>query len=137
MASVCFTDQGDCLRGLGRLDEAAAAYEETIRRAERLEDARESRRRKTPAWDRPHAAAPRPEAPCRLMTRPASGSRGSGNRAASRFLASDRHGAYQDAGQTEAAEDAYRKALAIEVRLGNVAGQANTLINSGICIMMS
>jgi predicted negative regulator of RcsB-dependent stress response len=28
MASACITEQGDCLRDLGRLDEAAAAYEE-------------------------------------------------------------------------------------------------------------
>jgi len=35
--------------------------------------------------------------------------------------------AYQRAGQPEAAEEAYRQALAIEVRLGNVAGQARTL----------
>ncbi|MGH7346853.1 MAG: tetratricopeptide repeat protein [Candidatus Rokuibacteriota bacterium] len=34
---------------------------------------------------------------------------------------------YQEAGQPEAAEDAYRKTLAIDVRLGNVARQARTL----------
>ena len=34
---------------------------------------------------------------------------------------------YQEAGQPEAAEDAYRKSLAIKVRLGDVAGQASTL----------
>jgi len=31
MASACITERGDCLRGLGRLDEAASAYEEAIR----------------------------------------------------------------------------------------------------------
>ena len=40
--------------------------------------------------------------------------------------------AYQEAGQPEAAEDAYRKSLAIEVRLGDVAGQASTLVQLGI-----
>ena len=40
--------------------------------------------------------------------------------------------AYQAAGQPEAAEDAYRKSLAIEVRLGDVAGQAGTLNQLGI-----
>jgi hypothetical protein len=34
---------------------------------------------------------------------------------------------YEQAKQPEAAEDAYRKSLEIEVRLGNVAGQARTL----------
>ena len=38
---------------------------------------------------------------------------------------------YQEAGQPEAAEDAYRKSLAIEVRLGDVAGQASTLTATG------
>jgi tetratricopeptide (TPR) repeat protein len=38
---------------------------------------------------------------------------------------------YQDAGQPEAAEDAYRKSLAIKVRLGDVAAQANTLLQLG------
>ena len=39
--------------------------------------------------------------------------------------------AYQQAGQPEAAEDAYRKSLAIKVRLGDVAGQASTLVQLG------
>jgi tetratricopeptide (TPR) repeat protein len=41
MASVCFADRGDCLRALGRLDEAAAAHEEGIRRAKKLGDDRQ------------------------------------------------------------------------------------------------
>ena len=40
--------------------------------------------------------------------------------------------AYQEAGQPEAAEDAYRKWLAIKVRLGDVAGQASTLNQLGL-----
>ncbi|HUL12504.1 MAG TPA: tetratricopeptide repeat protein [Methylococcaceae bacterium] len=40
--------------------------------------------------------------------------------------------AHQEAGDYEAAEDAYRQALAIEVRLGDVAGQASTLGQLGI-----
>jgi tetratricopeptide (TPR) repeat protein len=40
MASACLTEQGDCLRSLGRLDEAAAAYEERIALAEKLGDLR-------------------------------------------------------------------------------------------------
>ena len=34
MASVAITERGDCLTDLGRLEEAAAAYEEAIRRDE-------------------------------------------------------------------------------------------------------
>jgi tetratricopeptide (TPR) repeat protein len=42
MASACLTEQGDCLTGLGRLDEAAAAYEESIALAEKLCDLRQA-----------------------------------------------------------------------------------------------
>jgi tetratricopeptide (TPR) repeat protein len=38
---------------------------------------------------------------------------------------------HEQAGQPEAAEDAYRKSLAINVRLGNVVGQAGTLMQLG------
>src|SRR5204863_8365595 len=34
MDAVCITERGDCLSDLGRLDEAAAAYEEGIRSAD-------------------------------------------------------------------------------------------------------
>jgi tetratricopeptide (TPR) repeat protein len=39
--------------------------------------------------------------------------------------------AYQEASEPEAAEEAYRKSLAINVQLGNVAGQAATLLHLG------
>jgi tetratricopeptide (TPR) repeat protein len=38
---------------------------------------------------------------------------------------------YQGADQPQAAERAYRESLAIKVRLGDVAGQANTLLQLG------
>jgi hypothetical protein len=41
MASVCLAERGDCLRDLGRLDEAAEAYEENIGRVEKVADQRE------------------------------------------------------------------------------------------------
>src|SRR5262245_18986727 len=40
MASVVIMDRGDCLTALGRLDEAAAAYEDGIQRAEQHNDRR-------------------------------------------------------------------------------------------------
>jgi tetratricopeptide (TPR) repeat protein len=40
MASACLTEQGDCLRSLGRLDEAATAYEKRIALAEKLGELR-------------------------------------------------------------------------------------------------
>jgi tetratricopeptide (TPR) repeat protein len=41
MASVATTDSADCLVALGRLDEAAAAYENAIRSAEKRDDIRQ------------------------------------------------------------------------------------------------
>ncbi|HEX8762117.1 MAG TPA: tetratricopeptide repeat protein, partial [Pseudonocardiaceae bacterium] len=40
MVSVTFTETGHCLLALGRLDSAAQAYEESIRRASSLGDVR-------------------------------------------------------------------------------------------------
>ncbi|MFM9099966.1 MAG: hypothetical protein ACKOPS_01015, partial [Cyanobium sp.] len=41
MASLCLTEQGDCLSDLGRYDEAAATYQEGIRQAEQQKDQRQ------------------------------------------------------------------------------------------------
>lgn len=41
MTSTIITDRGNCLRALGRLDEAAAAYEEAIKRSKNLDVERE------------------------------------------------------------------------------------------------
>jgi tetratricopeptide (TPR) repeat protein len=131
MASACVTRRGDCLRHVGRLDEAAAAYEEAIRRDEQrgadrdvavgkgqLGTVRKDQRRY------PEALAAYAEARERFtqLDEPAT-------------VAAVWHQTgmvYQDAGRPEAAEDAYRKSLAISVRLGNVAGQAATLNQLGI-----
>ena len=131
MASVCFTEQGDCLLDLGRLDEAAAAYEEAIRRAEQLGD------------DRDVAVGKGQLGTVRMQQRRYPEALAAYAEARERFTQLDEPGTvaviwhqtgmvYQDAGQPEAAEDAYRKSLAIEVRLGDVAGQASTLSQLGI-----
>ncbi len=131
MASVSITEQGDCLRDLGRLDEAAAAYEENIRRAEQLNDARQV------------AVGKGQLGTVRMQQRRYPEALAAYSEARERFTQLDEPGmvavswhqtgmVYQEAGQPEAAEDAYRKSLAIEVRLGNVAGQAKTLNELGI-----
>jgi tetratricopeptide (TPR) repeat protein len=130
MVSNCLTIQGDCLLDLGRFDDAAAAYEEGIRRSEQVDDAREVAVGK-----------------CRLGTvrmqqRRYPEAQAAYAEARERFTQLDELGSvavswhqtgmvYQRAGQPEAAEDAYRKSLAIKVRLGNVAGQASTLNQLG------
>jgi tetratricopeptide (TPR) repeat protein len=130
MASACVTERGDCFLHLGRLDEAACAYEDAIHRDEqrgaerdiaveknnlgavRLTQSRykealeafEDTRERFTRLDEPSSVA---------LSYRAIGS------------------VYRKAGQSEAAEDAYRKALAITVRIGDVAGQAGTLVQLG------
>jgi tetratricopeptide (TPR) repeat protein len=130
MASVCIAEGAACLSALGRLDEAAAAYEENIRRAEKLGD------------DRQVAVGKGQLGTVRLMQRRYKDALEAYEEARERFTRLDEPGsvatawhqigmAYEEEGQPEAAEDAYRKSLAIEVRLGNVAGQASTLNQLG------
>ncbi|WP_295884787.1 tetratricopeptide repeat protein [uncultured Thiohalocapsa sp.] len=126
MASACISERGECLWRLGRLDEAAAAYEEGIRRDEERGDARDvavgkgqlgsvrkDQRRYQDALD---AYAEAREAFTRL-----------GEPGSVAVFWHQTGLAYEGAGQPQAAEAAYRQSLQIEVQLGNVAGQAGTL----------
>ena len=130
MASACITEQGDCLRDLGRLDESAAAYEEAIDRDEQRGAARDVAVGKGQLGSvrlaqrrYPEALAAYAEARERFALL---------NEAGTTAVAWHQTGmAYQAAGQPEAAEDAYRKSLAIRVRLNDVAGQASTLTQLG------
>lgn len=126
MASACFAERGNCLCQLGRLDEAAAAYEESIRRSEKQGD------------DRQVAVGKGQLGTVRMMQRRYAEALEAHEEARERFTGLDEPGmvavswhqigiGYQAAGEPEAAEDAYRKSLAIKVQLGNVAGQASTL----------
>ena len=130
MASVCIAESAECLLYLGRLNEAAAAYEENIQRAEQLADNRQV------AVGKMHIGVVRSHQGLYQEALAAYAE------ARERFTELDEPGtvamtwhqagmAYQAAGQPEAAEDAYRKSLAIEVRLGDVAGQASTLNELG------
>lgn len=126
MVVRCFEEFGKSLFSLGRLDEAATAFDKTIERAKQLGDDREVAIGKTCL------------ANVRLKQRRYQEALEFYEEARKRFMELDEVGTiamnwhqtgmvYQEAGQPEAAEDAYRKSLAIKVRLGNVAGQASTL----------
>jgi len=130
MASKCLAERGACLLALGRLDEAAAAYEENIQRAEQLEDSRQIDVGKGQLGTVRLAQRRYPEA----LAAHAEARR--------RFTALDEPGtvsiswhqtgiAYQEAGEPQKAEAAYRNSLAINVRLGDLAGQASTLHQLG------
>jgi tetratricopeptide (TPR) repeat protein len=126
MTSASLTEQGDCLRALGRLDEAAEAYEDAIRRAEASKNAR------TVAVARGQLAEVRllqhryPEALAAYEeVRKTFEQLGEPATVASCWHQIGR--VYQEAGEAEEAERSYCESLAVSVRLGYVAGQADTL----------
>jgi tetratricopeptide (TPR) repeat protein len=126
MVSVCLAEEGSCLLNLGRYDAAAAAYEESIRRGEQR-------------------GAPRAVAvgklnlgTVRLQQQRYAEALEAYQQARDTFSRLQEPGTvasawhqigmvHQQAGQPEAAEEAYNQSLAINVRLGNQAGQAGTL----------
>jgi tetratricopeptide (TPR) repeat protein len=130
MASVSITGTGDCLQALGRLDEAAAAYERAIHLAEAQQDRRQV------------AVGKGQLGSVRLLQRRYTDALAAYEDARRTFeslgepstVASVWHQigiVHQKAGQPQAAEDAYRRSLNIKVQLGNTAGQATTLNQLG------
>jgi tetratricopeptide (TPR) repeat protein len=130
MATVCLAERGSCLNDTGHFDEAATVYEEVIRRAEQHGDHR------TVAVNKGQLGS------VRLNQRRYADAHAAFIEARDRFTKLDDPGSVavawhqigmvcERAGQPEAAEDAYRKSLAIEVQLGNVDGQAKTLCQLG------
>jgi tetratricopeptide (TPR) repeat protein len=130
MVSVSITETGICLIGLGRLDEAAKAYEEVIRRAETIDDLRTRAVAKgqlgtVQLLQERYAEALRSYIEARdsfeALGEP-------------RTVAGVWHQiglVHQKAGQYERAEQAYRQSLAISVRENDLAGEAGTLIELG------
>jgi tetratricopeptide (TPR) repeat protein len=126
MASVCFAEQGNCLSDLGRNVAAAATYEESIRRGEQQGDLRGVAVRKAQL------------ANVRLQQKRYAEALKAYQQARDTFSSLNEPGTvaiawhqigmvHERAGQPEAAEEAYNQSLAIRVRLGNQAGQADTL----------
>lgn len=130
MASKSLAEQGDCLQDLGRLDEAAAAYEKNIKKAEKLKD------------DRQVAVGKGNLGTVRLLQ----GDYGAALQAyhealeiftelnEPRMIATAWHQigmVHEKAGQREAAEGAYRQSLQIETQQKNPAGEASSLNQLG------
>jgi tetratricopeptide (TPR) repeat protein len=126
MAAKVINETADCLTDLGRLDEAVAAYHESIRRKEQLNDRRAVAVGKgqlgTVRMLQQHyqeALEAYTEAPAIFESLGEPGS-----------VAVIWHQigmVHLDAGQFEQAEFAYRQSLAIKVREKNSAGEASTL----------
>jgi len=126
MASVSLTEQGDCLLLLGRYDAAAAAYEESIRKAEKrgaLRDVAVGKGQLATVRRRQQRYAEALEA-----YKEARDTFSRLNEPGMVSIAWHLIGiVHEKAGQPEAAEEAYNQSLAITVRLGNQAEQASTL----------
>lgn len=130
MASVCFTERGDCLHRLGRLDEAASEYEKAIH----LDEQRGA--------ERDVAVGKAQLGSVRLRQHRNEEALKNYDEARERFIRLGDSSAvaatwhqigivHKQAGDAEAADVAYRNSLAIKVRLGNVAAQASTLTELG------
>jgi tetratricopeptide (TPR) repeat protein len=130
MTSACLTEKGDCLVRLGRLEEAAAAYEDGNRRDEQR-------------------GAERDLAVGKVQLGSVRLSQGHYREALDAFAEARAHFGklgeplsvaiawhqtgvtYRRMGQHDAAEDAYRTSLAIKVQLADVRGQMATLAELG------
>ncbi|PZO35436.1 MAG: hypothetical protein DCF17_18690 [Shackletoniella antarctica] len=130
MASVALTEQADCLQALGRLEDAAAKYEEAIARAENLEDFRQVAVGKgnlatvRTMQGRYGEAIAEYEAARTLFEQQNEPQTVAGTWHQTGMV-------YQAAKQYDAAEAAYRQSLEIMTRLGDRAGQAMSLTELG------
>jgi tetratricopeptide (TPR) repeat protein len=125
MGSLCVAERADCLRAIGRFDEAAAAYEEAIRSAKQRGDSRQVAVGKGQVGGLRLHQRRYPEA---LMAY---------SEAKQTFAELGEPesvaGAWYQIGiahrlcqQHQAAEDALKESLAIRVHFGNLAGEAAT-----------
>lgn len=130
MAALALSEQGDCLRDLGRFEEAASIYGESIRRNEQRHDQRQAAAAKGQLGIVLLHQARYPEA--LTVSR----------EALEVFSALDEPGAvaniqhligvvHQEMGHYAAAEQAYRQVLALRVRQGNPIGQADVMVHLG------
>jgi tetratricopeptide (TPR) repeat protein len=126
MVSVCFSVRGECLSRLGRYDESAAAYEESILLSEQCDSERDV------------AVGKGNLGTVRLSQRRYSEALEAFREARERFTRLNEPGSvagfwhqsgrvYQEIGEMKEAEDAYRQSLAVFAQLGDLAGQAHTL----------
>lgn len=130
MATVCVSRQADALRAAGRLDEAAAGYEEAIKLNEAT------------GWTRDVAVGKGQLGTVRMLQERYDEALELYREARETFatLGETSHVAiawhqiamvHRQAGNPTAAERAYLKSLDLEARLGDQAGQANTLHELG------
>ncbi|MGH7492399.1 MAG: tetratricopeptide repeat protein [bacterium] len=130
MEAVAVQESGDCLRDLGRLEEAAAAYEDSIKRKEKFDDKRgvavsKGQLGTVRMLQQCYDEALKIYVEARDMFE---------NLGESGSVASVCHQigiVHTEAGQYDRAEQAYRQSLAIKVAQKNRAGEANSLNELG------
>lgn len=131
MASAVLIQKGDCLLFLGRLQEAAKAYEKGIEQAEKLECLRNAAVGKAQLGTvrmyqkRYGDALNAYEETLKIFI-------GLGEPSSVATTWHQLGMVHQEAGQFKKAEQAYRKALAIDVQQHNPAGEASTLAQLGL-----
>jgi tetratricopeptide (TPR) repeat protein len=130
MTAVTLSEQGNCLRDLGRLEEAAQAYEESIKRTEALQDARQvavgQSNLARVRLDQGHYGEALAAYESAKQT-----FAGLGEPQSVATIWHQIGMVYEKAGNYEAAEEAYRGSLALEVKLKDRVGEANTLNQLG------
>ncbi|MGB5914973.1 MAG: tetratricopeptide repeat protein, partial [Phormidesmis sp.] len=130
MAAVTLTEQADCLAALGQLDAAAELYAQSVQRSEKLEDFRQMAVGKGQLANVLRRQAKYEEAIASLQS--ARTLFEQQNEPASVATIWHQLGiVYQDAGQYDPAEAAYRQSLEIKTRRGDLSGQANSLNQLG------
>lgn len=135
-ASIAIKEGGDCLSQLGRLDEAAAAYEEAIRRHEKRGSTRELAVAKSNLATLRSRQGRYPEA---LQFYEEAGRifASLGEPLSVATIWRQIGDAHTQSGQCEQAESAYQQSLAIEVREKHESGEALTLGSLGILYSVS
>ncbi len=130
MASMTLTEQADCLRNLGRLDEAAETYEEAIERDEKRKSFRD-------------VAVGKIQLATVMLLQSKYAEAVAGYEEARAIFEQQNEPAtiatcwhqigmvHQEAGHHDEAEAAYRQSLEIETRINNRAGQASSLTQLG------
>ena len=128
--SACYAEQGDCLTALGRLGEAAKAYQTAIGRAERIGDNQNVAAGKTMLASVRLKQGQYEEA-LAAYTEARDWYAELDEMSSVAMMWSQTGLVHENMGDLEAAEDAYTQSLTINEQLGDVAAQGNTLNQLG------
>jgi tetratricopeptide (TPR) repeat protein len=131
MASTSLTEKGDCLRDLGRLEEAAAAYEEGIESSTKLEDERQVAVGKIQLGTVRMYQGRYDEA-LKAYDEAMTIFENLGEPSTVAVIWHQMGMVHEETHRFEAAEQAYRQALSIHVHQNNPAGEAKTLTQLGL-----